>query len=134
MRVHGRIADMDVSKGLFAITLIVEDLDAAKDFYGRAFAQEIAWEDGDSAIYKVGETMVNLLRSTAAPELIEPATIGSPEGVRAVYTIPVESVDAAAAELAAAGIELLNGPMDRPWGPRTLSFRDPAGNVWELSS
>jgi catechol 2,3-dioxygenase-like lactoylglutathione lyase family enzyme len=124
---------MDVSKGLFAVTLIVEDLDAAKDFYGRAFAQEVGWQDDDSAVYKVGATMVNLLRATAAPELIEPATIGSPEGVRAVYTVQVEDVDAAAAELAAAGIELLNGPMDRPWGPRTLSFRDPAGNTWELA-
>ena len=125
---------MDLSAGLFAITLIVENLEEAKAFYGKAFAQEIAWQDDSSAVYKVGSTMVNLLDATSAPELIEPATIGSPEGVRAVYTVPVESVDAAAAELAAAGIELLNGPMDRPWGPRTLSFRDPAGNVWELSS
>jgi lactoylglutathione lyase len=125
---------MDLSAGLFAVTLIVEDLEEAKAFYGRAFAQETAWQDDSSAVYKVGATMVNLLDATSAPELIEPATIGSPEGVRAVYTVQVESVDTAAAELAAAGIELLNGPMDRPWGPRTLSFRDPAGNVWELSS
>ncbi len=125
---------MDLSAGLFAVTLIVDDLEEAKAFYGRAFAQEIAWQDGSSAIYKVGETMVNLLKAAAAPELIAPATIGSTEGVRAVYTVQVESADAAATELAAAGVELLNGPMDRPWGPRTLSFRDPAGNVWELSS
>jgi catechol 2,3-dioxygenase-like lactoylglutathione lyase family enzyme len=125
---------MDLSAGLFAVTLIVEDLEAATAFYGRAFAQEIAWQDDDSAVYKVGSTMVNLLRSTAAPELIDPAPIGSPEGVRAVYTVQVGDVDRAAAELAAAGVALLNGPMDRPWGPRTLSFRDPAGNVWELSS
>jgi uncharacterized glyoxalase superfamily protein PhnB len=45
----------------------------------------------------------------------------------------VEDVDAAAAEPAAAGIELLNGPTDRPWGPRTLSFRDPFGHTWELA-
>jgi lactoylglutathione lyase len=125
---------MDLSAGLFAVTLIVEDLEAAKAFYGRAFAQEIAWQDDDSAVYEVGSTMVNLLRSSAATELIDPAPIGSPEGVRAVYTVQVADVDLAAAELAAAGVALLNGPMDRPWGPRTLSFRDPAGNVWELSS
>jgi lactoylglutathione lyase len=125
---------MDLSAGLFAVTLIVEDLEAATAFYGRAFAQEIAWQDDDSAVYKVGSTMVNLLRSSAAPELIDPAPIGSPDGVRAVYTVQVADVDLAAAELAAAGVALLNGPMDRPWGPRTVSFRDPAGNVWELSS
>jgi lactoylglutathione lyase len=31
-------------------------------------------------------------------------------------------------------VALLNGPMDRPWGPRTLSFRDPFGTTWELAS
>jgi catechol 2,3-dioxygenase-like lactoylglutathione lyase family enzyme len=125
---------MDVSKGLFAITLVVEDLDAAKDFYATAFGQGVSFEDADSAVFRVGSTMVNLLKATAAPELVDPAPVGTQEGVRAVYTIPVDDVDAAAAELAAAGIALLNGPMDRPWGPRTLSFRDPAGHTWELSS
>ena len=126
---------MDLSNGIFAITLIVEDLEEAKAFYARAFAQpEPAYEDGDSAVYKAGDTMVNLLKIGAAPQLVEPAPVGGPGGVRAVYTVTVGDVDAAAAELAAAGIDLLNGPMDRPWGPRTLSFRDPAGNVWELSS
>jgi len=32
------------------------------------------------------------------------------------------------------GVELLNGPMDRPWGPRTASFRDPSGQIWEIAS
>lgn len=125
---------MDVSAGLFAVTVIVEDLEAAKAFYARAFTQEVAWEDDASAIFRVGSTMINLLRASAAPALIEPAVVGSSDGVRAVYTVQVDDVDAAAAELAAAGIPLLNGPMDRPWGPRTLSFRDPAGTVWELAS
>jgi len=125
---------MDVSKGLFAITLVVEDLTEAKAFYARAFGQEVAFEDPQSAVFTVGDTMINLLQSEAAPELIEPAVVGSPEGVRAVYTVPVDDVDAAAAELAAAGVALLNGPMDRPWGPRTLSFQDPFGHTWELSS
>ncbi|MDQ3782600.1 MAG: VOC family protein, partial [Actinomycetota bacterium] len=28
---------------------------------------------------------------------------------------------------------LLNGPVDRPWGVRTASFRDPAGHIWEIA-
>ena len=124
---------MDVSAGVFAITVIVEDLALAKDFYGRAFGQEPAFENEDSAVFRVGSTMINLLRVESAPALIEPAAVGSTEGVRAVYTIQVPDVDAAVAELTAAGIPLLNGPMDRPWGPRTASFRDPFGTVWELA-
>jgi uncharacterized glyoxalase superfamily protein PhnB len=35
--------------------------------------------------------------------------------------------------LAERGVKLLNGPMDRPWGIRTASFTDPAGNIWEIA-
>jgi uncharacterized glyoxalase superfamily protein PhnB len=31
------------------------------------------------------------------------------------------------------GIVLINGPMDRPWGPRTASFADPSGHIWEVA-
>ena len=37
------------------------------------------------------------------------------------------------AELAARGVTLLNGPMDRPWGIRTASFTDPSGHIWEIA-
>jgi lactoylglutathione lyase len=39
----------------------------------------------------------------------------------------------AAAELTARGVELLNGPIDRPWGIRTASFIDPGGHIWEIA-
>jgi len=37
------------------------------------------------------------------------------------------------AELAARGVTLLNGPIDRPWGVRTASFQDPGGHIWEIA-
>ena len=43
------------------------------------------------------------------------------------------AADAVCARLTARGVTLLNGPMDRPWGIRTASFRDPGGHVWELA-
>ena len=39
----------------------------------------------------------------------------------------------AVAEFASRGVELLNGPVDRPWGVRTAAFADPAGHIWELA-
>ena len=42
-------------------------------------------------------------------------------------------VDATCAWLAQRGVELLNGPMDRPWGIRTATFQDPAGHIWEIA-
>jgi uncharacterized glyoxalase superfamily protein PhnB len=37
------------------------------------------------------------------------------------------------AQLKDRGVELLNGPMDRPWGIRTACFKDPAGHIWEIA-
>ena len=42
-------------------------------------------------------------------------------------------MDALCAELASRGVELLNGPMDRPWGVRTDRFSDPGDHIWEIA-
>ena len=85
-------------------------------------------------MFKFGNTLVNLLAASAAPELIEPALV-APRGAgnRSVFTLAMDDVDAMCVKLAASGVELLNGPMDRPWGPRTAIFRDPAGQIWEIA-
>lgn len=121
-------------KGIFAITLFVEDLDAARQFYRNAFGLPVVFEDANSAVFKFGETMINLLKISEANELIEPARVASREaGSRMVFTISVEDVDAMCAELTSRGVKLLNGPMDRPWGIRTASFADPGGHIWEIA-
>ena len=120
--------------GIFAITLFVEDLLAAKQFYIRVFDLPVDYEDDNSAVFKFGNTLINLLKAAAAPELIEPAQVASREaGHRFVFTIHVDDVDAMCAELTSRGVELLNGPMDRPWGIRTASFIDPGGHIWEIA-
>ena len=121
-------------KGIGAITLFVEDLPAAKQFYLAVFGLPVVFEDGDSTVFKFGDTLINLLKTTAAGALIEPAQVAPREaGARFVFTIEVNDVDAMCAELTARGVELLNGPMDRPWGVRTASFMDPSGYIWEIA-
>jgi catechol 2,3-dioxygenase-like lactoylglutathione lyase family enzyme len=117
-----------------AITLVVEDLDACKDFYIQVFELPVIFEDDDSASFRFGDTIINLLVAPAAVELIEPASVGSPDdGLRMQLTLEVDDVDAVCAQLAERGVTLLNGPLDRPWGVRTATFRDPAGHVWEIA-
>ena len=119
---------------LFAITLFTEDLQATKGFYQHVFELPVEYEDANSAVFKFGETLINLLSVTEADELVKPAKAAGPTvGARAVFTIHVEDVDAMCAKLIARGVSLLNGPMDRPWGIRTASFSDPAGNIWEIA-
>jgi catechol 2,3-dioxygenase-like lactoylglutathione lyase family enzyme len=120
--------------GIAAITLFVEDLAAAKRFYGDVFELPVFFEDENSAVFKFGDTLVNLLEAREAPGLVAPATVAAPDaGVRFQFTLSVDDVDAKADELKSRGVELLNGPMDRPWGIRTASFRDPGGHIWEVA-
>jgi catechol 2,3-dioxygenase-like lactoylglutathione lyase family enzyme len=122
------------ASGIGAITLFVDDLEVTKAFYQRVFGLPVMFADDDSAVFEFGGTLVNLLKTAAAGELIEPATVGGhDDGARHVFTIEVDDVDAMCAMLSARGVQLLNGPMDRPWGVRTASFRDPAGHIWEIA-
>jgi len=121
-------------RGIDAITLFVEDLGAAKAFYREVFELPTVFEDDASAVFDFGNTFINLLQVDSAPELIAPAAVGAADGgSRVVITVPVDAVDARCAVLAERGVSLLNGPMDRPWGIRTASFRDPAGHIWEIA-
>ncbi len=120
-------------KGIHAITLFVEDLAAAREFYQRVFGLPIHFEDPHSAVFNFGNTVINLLAVSEAPELIAPAVVAGPEaGSRMQFSIEVDDVDAMVADLQSRGVQILNGPMNRPWGIRTASFQDPAGHIWEI--
>lgn len=120
--------------GIAAVTLFVEDLETTKRFYKEVFGLPVFFEEGNSAVFKFGNTLINLLKITQAEELIAPAKVAVRDaGSRFVFTLAVDDVDAMCAELRSRGVELLNGPMDRWWGIRTASFRDPAGYIWEIA-
>ena len=121
--------------GIGAITLFVENLEDAKVFYREVFGLPVMFEDEASAVFDFGNTIINLLLVDAATELIQPAAVAKRDvGSRVQLTIDVGDVDQMCAELANRGVELLNGPMDRPWGIRTASFTDPDGHIWEIAS
>lgn len=119
---------------IFAITLFTEDLVTTTQFYRDVFNLPTVFEGDTSAVFQFGSTLINLLTASQVDELIAPAHMApSNAGNRAVYTLHVDDVDAISAELQRPGVRLLNGPMDRPWGIRTASFQDPAGNLWEIA-
>ena len=123
------------SHKLSAITLFVDDLEAAKRFYEQVFDVPKIFEDDSSAVFDFGNTLINLLAAPAVPELIEPAHMApAAAGASMQLTLEVNDVDAVASDLQARGVKLLNGPMDRPWGIRTAAFQDPAGHIWEIAA
>jgi lactoylglutathione lyase len=121
------------TRGVGAITLFVDDVARSKEFYARAFELPQIFEDDASVVFRFENTMVNLLRSSEAKELIAPAQVAINSGSRFQLTIWVESADAEVADLKAKGIEITNGPMDRGWGQRTACFADPDGHMWEVA-
>jgi lactoylglutathione lyase len=121
-------------KSVGALTLFVEDPKRSKAFYENVFAASDIYEDENSAAFRFENMIVNLLKLSAADGLIAPATVAAPEaGSSFQLTIWVDDTDAVCAELAARGVELLNGPMNRAWGMRTATFTDPDGHIWEIA-
>jgi catechol 2,3-dioxygenase-like lactoylglutathione lyase family enzyme len=122
------------SSSPFALTLFTRDLAASLSFYQDALKLEKLYQDEVSAVFRCGQTVINLLLDSEAIDLVAPAQVSQSFAVRALYTLRCADIDATVAELEAAGVQLLNGPMDRPWGVRTASFQDPSGHTWELAN
>jgi catechol 2,3-dioxygenase-like lactoylglutathione lyase family enzyme len=123
-----------VPTNIEAVTLFIDDVQRSKSFYSEVFGAEVIHEEEVSVVFKLENTVINQLKSTAAPELIAPAAFADQaSGSRYQFTIGVDDVDEVCAPLETHGVKLLNGPMDRPWGIRTASFTDPDGHIWEMA-
>lgn len=117
-----------------AITLFVDDPQVSKRWYEHTFERRVVYEDDDSAVISFDNTLVNLLRRSAAHSLIAPAPVAAGGTAAAMqFTIWVDDADAACEAVQARGVTLLNGPIDRPWGQRTACFADPDGHIWEIA-
>ena len=119
-------------KKISAMSLFVEDLPAAKRFYQDVFGVPVVFEDANSAVVKFDNLLINLLKVENAQEIVAPGPVGGREaGSRFQLSIWVKDVAAVAAALKQRGVQL-TGPIDRPWGLRTINFIDPAGHSWEV--
>lgn len=121
-------------QNLGALTIFVDDIARTKAFYRDVFGLSVLFEDAQSVAFDFGNTVLNCLQVGEAPGLIAPAKVaGRASGARLQLTIWVPDTDAACADVQAKGIELLNGPIDRPWGMRTACVEDPDGHIWEFA-
>ena len=114
-----------------SVILFVRDLEASSAFYRDVVGLHFKLRDAGYAEFVTGETRFGLLDRTRASDLIrrEP-TEGGPAGE---VLFLVHDVDAEAERLRGLGVEFLSGPVDRPWGHRTLHLLDPDGFVVELA-
>jgi catechol 2,3-dioxygenase-like lactoylglutathione lyase family enzyme len=120
-------------KNINAMSLFVEDLQAAKTFYLEVFGVEVLFEDEASVALGFENIIINLLCVQNAREIVDPGAVATRDsGSRFQLSIWVPDVDTVCLELQKRGVELLAGPRDRPWGMRTANFVDSAGHSWEI--
>lgn len=117
-----------------ALTLLVPDVPAAKRFYEDVFGVPAVFEDDVSAALQLDNLVLNLLQEAEGAELVSPAQVADrAAGARFQMSVWVDDVDAVCAQLRHRDVELLVGPVDRPWGMRVATFTDPAGHSWEVA-
>jgi catechol 2,3-dioxygenase-like lactoylglutathione lyase family enzyme len=119
--------------------ITVEDVDASIAFYRDALGYEVRNDvsSGDQRWVTLGAGS-----EAAAAELVlsRPHAGQSAEdgdilqellvkGVLGFFVFRTDDVDAAFERARAAGADVLQEPIDQPWGPRDCAFRDPSGNV-----
>ncbi|MEP6481110.1 MAG: VOC family protein [Rhodoglobus sp.] len=56
------------------------------------------------------------------------------KGSLPLLVFSTDDVDAAFEKARAYGAEVLQEPIDQPWGPRDCAFRDPSGNTVRISA
>jgi catechol 2,3-dioxygenase-like lactoylglutathione lyase family enzyme len=120
-------------KQIFAINLIVGDLERSKTFYREVFGMLPLDEEEDFALFRFTDTFVALRHDPAHQATPAGEVLGLAHKGVGQFAIVVEDVDAVAAELEAHGVTVISGPADRDWGMRTLTFADPGGYTWGIA-
>jgi catechol 2,3-dioxygenase-like lactoylglutathione lyase family enzyme len=120
----------------------VNDVDESLTFYRDALGFEVRNDVGSD-----GQRWVTL-GSDAQPDLelvLSPPHAGRSQadgdaiqelltkGVMPMLVFSTDDLDAAFEKLRASGAEVLQEPIDQPWGPRDCAFRDPSGNMIRIN-
>lgn len=122
--------------------ITVDDTEKALAFYRDALGLELRNDVASGGFHWI------TLGSAAQPGLeivlSEPHAGRSPEdgdmmqelltkGVLPMLVFRTDDLDATFEKVRASGAEVLQEPIDQPWGPRDCAFRDPSGNMVRIN-
>ncbi|ABK68074.1 VOC family protein [Mycobacterium avium] len=108
----------------------VESLERSVMFYRDVVGLEVRIEGDGYVEFEMPNTKFSLFERSKLPELIGREGGTAPCGEIGFL---VDDVDEEATRLRGLGVEILSGPVDRPWRERTLHIADPDGNVIEFA-
>ena len=122
--------------------ITVNDIDAALSFYRDGLGLEVKSnvESGEHRWVTLGTSTQPGLEIV----LSDPHAGRSPEdgdliqelltkGVMPMTVFSTDDLDGVFEKVRATGAEVLQEPIEQPWGPRDCAFRDPSGNMIRLS-
>ncbi|PQZ93752.1 lyase [Arthrobacter sp. MYb227] len=122
--------------------ITVNDIDAALVFYSNGLGLEVKSnvESGEHRWVTLGTSTQPGLeivlsdphagRSPADGDLIQELLT---KGVMPMTVFSTDDLDGVFEKVRATGAEVLQEPIEQPWGPRDCAFRDPSGNMIRLS-
>ena len=116
------------------VILVVDDLDRALDFYTRVLGLKLGHRSREYAQLDTGVTRIGFYTRPAMATVLG-FDLDAPSPIAPGFELgfKVADVDAAYAEILAAGATPVTEPTTRPWGQRTAYVRDPDGYLIELA-
>lgn len=118
-------------KKLFAICLLIDDFEKSFAFYKDKLGLEVNSQESKFANFKLGETSLAIFQKDEATAMFPRGHMKSGGG--AILGFQVEDVKKACEELKAKKVEIFEGPKTTAWGQTVAYFKDPDGNIWEVS-
>ncbi len=117
---------------LFAVCLLVEDFDKSFSFYKDTLGLEVNSQEGKFANFKLEGTELAIFQKDEATAMFPKENMG--KGGGAVIGFQVDDVKKTCEDLKGKGVEIFEGPKKTEWGQTVAYFKDPDGNIWEVSN
>lgn len=120
------------------VTVLADDVDAMKAFYGGVLGFEIVEHLGSYVEFRSGGVRFAVCtRDVMFTHTGHPSYVEGAYGQRFELTFPAatpEEVDRLYGELVGRGAAAVKPPETMPWGRRTAFIADPEGNIHEVYS
>lgn len=117
---------------LFAVCLLVEDFQRSVKFYTDVLGLEINNTDANFVDFKLGETALAIFQKDAADAMFPLKYQGTTGGL--VLAFQVDDIAEFVEILQSKCVEIFDGPKTTAWGQTVAYFKDPDGNIWEVSN